>query len=136
MLKGTGKAYRNAKRLRREMTLPELLLWRQLRRRQTGYRWRKQHPVGPYTLDFYCDAAKLCVEVDGEAHGRGDRPAQDERRNAWLAENGIETLRIPAVEVLRNLDGVLGQIVEHARKRAPLHQPSAGPPPPATLGEE
>jgi very-short-patch-repair endonuclease len=136
MLKGTGKAYRQAKRLRRELTLPEILLWRQLRRRGTGYKWRKQHPAGPYTLDFYCDATKLSVEVDGAAHERGDRPARDERRDAWLAENGVETLRIQAVEVLRNLDGVLAHIAEHARKRAPLHRPSDGPPPPAELGED
>jgi very-short-patch-repair endonuclease len=66
MLKGNGKAYRRSKELRREMTLPEVLLWQQLRRNEQH--WRNQHPSGPYSLDFYCDAAKLCVEVDGEAH--------------------------------------------------------------------
>jgi len=136
MLKGTGKAYRRSKQLRREMTLPEVLLWQQLRQNGTGHHWRKQHPAGPYSLDFYCDSAKLCVEVDSEAHERGDRPERDARRDAWLAENGIETLRIPAVEVLRNLEGVLAHIGVHARKRAPLHRPSDGPPPPAELGEE
>ena len=136
MLKGTGKAYRRAKQLRREMTLPEVLLWQQLRCVQTGHKWRKQHPAGPYDLDFYCDRAKLCVEIDGEVHNRGDTPSRDARRDAWLAANGIMTLRIPAREILDNLEGALATINAVARERAPLHQPSAGPPPPAELGEE
>jgi very-short-patch-repair endonuclease len=74
MLKGTGKSYRRARELRRTMSLPEVLLWQHLRKQQTGFHWRKQHPAGPYDLDFYCDSAKLCVEVDGEAHDRG-KPA-------------------------------------------------------------
>ena len=118
MLKGTGKAYRIARALRRELSLPEVILWRQLRRQATGWKWRKQHPAGPYSLDFYCDAAKLCVEVDGEAHDRGQRPAKDARRDAWLATRGIVTLRIPAVEVLRNLEGVLAHVAETAQQRS------------------
>jgi very-short-patch-repair endonuclease len=98
------------------MSLPEVLLWQQLRRRQTGPKWRKQHPAGPYDLDFYCDAAKLCVEVDGEGHERGNRPARDARRDAWLAEQGITTLRIPASEVLNNLEGVVIFLTETARR--------------------
>ena len=117
MLKGIGKAYRIARTLRRQMSLPEVLLWRQLRRRATGWKWRKQHPAGPYSLDFYCDAAKLCVEVDGEAHDRAGRPARDARRDAWLAGRGILTLRISAVEVLQNLEGVLAHVDESARQR-------------------
>lgn len=136
MLKGTGKAYRQSKKLRREMTLPEVLLWQQLRRNTSDQHWRHQHPAGAYSLDFYCDAAKLCVEVDGEAHGRGDRPEQDARRDAWLAAKGVATLRVPAAEVLRNLEGVVRLVIEHARERAPLHRPSDGPPPPAELGED
>jgi very-short-patch-repair endonuclease len=118
------------------MSLPEVLLWQQLRRRKTSLRWRKQHPAGPYDLDFYCDAAKLCVEVDGQAHDRGSRPARDAHRDAWLAEHGIATLRIRATDVLRNMEGVLEWIAIHARERAPLHRPSDGPPPPAAPGEE
>ncbi|WP_349290416.1 endonuclease domain-containing protein [Sphingomonas sp. 3F27E9-B] len=112
------------------------MLWQQLRRNGTGHRWRRQHPAGVYSLDFYCDAAKLCVEVDGEAHERGSRPARDARRDARLAANGILTLRIPAAEVLGNIEGVVRAVSEHARKRVPLHRPSDGPPPRDELGEE
>jgi very-short-patch-repair endonuclease len=118
------------------MSLPEILLWQQLRRKVTGRKWRKQHPAGPYTLDFYCDAVELCVEVDGEAHNMGEEPARDARRDAWLAARGITTLRIPAAEILANIEGVLAWIELHARKRAPLHRPSDGPPPPAELEED
>ena len=136
MIRGTGKSYRRARTFRREMSLPEILLWRQLQKRQTGYKWRKQHPAGPYALDFYCDAAKLCVEVDGEAHDRGGQPRKDALRDAWLEGHEIATLRVPAAEILGNLAGVLAVINAHARKRAPLHRPTNGPPPPDELGED
>ncbi len=119
MLKGNGRSYRRAKRLRREMSLPEVLLWQQLRGRD-GEKWRKQHPAGPYVLDFYCDAVRLCVEVDGEAHARGAAPEDDARRDAWIAGQGVATLRVPAVDVLDNLEGVLlliGEVLA-ARRRA------------------
>ena len=119
MLKGTGLAYRRAKRLRREMSLPEILLWQQLRANQTGLHWRKQHPAGPYDLDFYCEKATLCVEVDSEAHERGDRPQRDAARDAFLARHRIFTLRVRAVDVLQNLEGVMTHIVEAARTRTP-----------------
>ncbi|WP_204270871.1 DUF559 domain-containing protein, partial [Escherichia coli] len=58
-------------------------------------RFRKQHAAGPYVLDFYCAPAMLAIEVDGEAHARGDRPARDATRDAWLAEQGVKVLRYP-----------------------------------------
>ncbi len=118
MLKGNGRSYRRAKRLRREMTLPEVLLWQTLRGRG-GEKWRKQHPAGPYILDFYCDAVRLCVEIDGEMHAHGTAPAADARRDAWLAAEGVATLRIPAVEVLNNFDGLvmwIGEVVAERRR--------------------
>jgi very-short-patch-repair endonuclease len=93
-----------ARRLRRRMSLPEVLLWKVLRGSGIGLHFRKQHPLGPYVLDFYCDEAKLAVEVDGYAHGTDDRPERDARRDAWLAEKGVRTLRISAREVLRSPD--------------------------------
>ena len=77
-MSATNKAYKNARRLRRELTLPEKLLWVRLRRSDLNF--RRQHPIGHYVLDFYCPAAKLAIEVDGAAHDFGDRPARDDRR--------------------------------------------------------
>ena len=116
MLKGNGRSYRRAKQLRRAMTLPELLLWQQLRR-HADEKWRRQHPAGPYVLDFYCGAVRLCVEVDGEGHARGTAPATDARRDAWLLAQGVATLRVPAAAVLRNLDGVVVWIGEAVAER-------------------
>ena len=93
-----------ARRLRRRMSLPEVLLWKVLRGSGIGLHFRKQHPFGPCVLDFYCDAAKLAVEVDDYAHGTEDQPERDARRDAWLAAKGVRTFRIAAREVLRSPD--------------------------------
>ena len=100
-----------ARKLRRSMSLPEVLLWRELRKKPNGIQYRRQHPAGPYVLDFFCAPANLAIEVDGEAHNRGDRPIRDEARDKWLHGQGIRVMRIPANDVLRNLDGVLQFIV-------------------------
>jgi len=85
------------------MSLPEVLLWQALRRDAMGRRIRRQHPVGPYVLDFYCSDAKLAIEVDGFAHSTAGAPAHDARRDAWLAGQGIRTLRLPAFDVLASV---------------------------------
>ena len=100
----------HARQMRRHMELPEVLLWIQLRRRTLGLRFRRQHPVGPYVLDFYCPQAKLAVEIDGYSHEVADRPQRDERRDAWLAGRGVRTIRLPAREVLKDMDGALATI--------------------------
>jgi very-short-patch-repair endonuclease len=107
---GPPQTIQRAKRLRRELSLPEALLWQELRKRPAGLKFRRQHPAGPYVLDFYCDALRLAIEVDGEAHARGDRPARDNARDAWLALRGVRTLRVPAREVLEDLGAVLRYI--------------------------
>jgi len=99
--------------MRRRLTPPEALLWVALSRgRLAGLHFRKQHPVGPYVLDFYCSSARLAVEVDGEWHDY--RLATDARRDAWLEGQGIRTLRISAEAVRVNLDGVVDCIAEAA----------------------
>ena len=130
MLHGPKSTQDNARTLRRAMTLPELLLWRELRRRPGGLRFRRQHPAGSYILDFFCPAIKLAVEVDGEAHNRGDRPAKDQRRDAWLAAQGVRVMRIPARDVLERLDAVVAMIAAMASAARYPSTSFAGPPPP------
>ena len=117
------------------MTLPEIILWQWMRERPGGLRCRHQHPIGRYSLDFYCPSAKLAIEVDGEAHNRGDQPQHDAERDAWVAGQGIRTLRIAAIDVMNDLDAVTRLILAE-RGIFPLHQPSAGPPPHAAHRED
>ena len=136
--KGRARSVKQARSLRTEMTLPEVMIWQALRRQSTGLKFRRQHATGAFILDFFCSDAGLAIEIDGEAHSQGDRPRRDEARDAWLREAGIETLRIPAVEVLRDANAVVRGIVANATARLPLHHPASpgGPPPRGELGEE
>jgi very-short-patch-repair endonuclease len=118
MLQGFGETNARSKRLRREMSLPEVLLWRALRERPGGFKFRKSHPAGFFTADFYCHEARLVIEVDGEAHGCADRPARDARRDGWSAERDIGVLRVTAKDVLTNLDGVVQGVVARAGGRS------------------
>jgi very-short-patch-repair endonuclease len=113
------------------MTLPEVILWQVLRQRPNGLKFRRQHPSGSYVLDFFCADARLAIEVDGEAHSRGDRPTRDAKRDEWLSTAGIATLRVPAVNVLKDVDAVVRWIAAEALARLPLHHPALpdGPPP-------
>jgi very-short-patch-repair endonuclease len=97
------------------MSLPEVLLWQQLRKKVDSVQFRRQHPAGPYVLDFFSATVNLAIEVDGEAHNRGDRPQRDANREEWLQRQGIRVLRIPAADVLKNLDGVLQFIATSVR---------------------
>jgi len=115
-----------ARKLRRDMSLPEVLLWQRLRGK-VGVKFRRQHPIGNYVVDFYCREAALAIEIDGEAHSRGDRPVRDDRRDAFLKENGYQVLHIPASEVLADADRVATSIASLVAR--PLHHPADGPPP-------
>jgi very-short-patch-repair endonuclease len=101
------------------MSPPEVALWQYLRSRPDSFKFRRQHPLGPYKLDFFCHAAALAVEVDGDAHDMGDNPERDARRDSWVARRGIKTLRFLASDVMGNLDGVAAQIQEECASRCP-----------------
>jgi len=128
------KTILKARRLRREMTKPELALWDILRARPHGIKFRRQHPIGPFVLDFYCPAARIAIEVDGMAHDMGSNPERDARRDLWLCNQDIEVVRFTARDVLGNLEAVVSDILR--RCAPPLHQPTAGPPPHAPHGED
>ena len=125
-MSATDKAFKNARRLRRELSLPEKLLWARLK--GAAVRFRRQHPIGHYVLDFYCPAAKLAIEVDGAAHDMGDRPRRDDVRIAWLKSQGMAVMRIAAKDVLDDPDAIADELL---RLCEPLHHSAAlsGPPP-------
>ncbi len=97
-----------AKDLRRTLTRPEKTLWALLRRNERGWHFRRQHPVGPYVLDFYCAAMKLAVEVDGPVHE--EQAERDEHRTAWLGKEGITVIRFSVEEVEMRPAAVLAAI--------------------------
>jgi very-short-patch-repair endonuclease len=110
------------------MSPAERRLWAVLRTRPGGFKFRTQHPIDPYTLDFFCHASALAVEVDGMSHDMGDNPVRDERRDQWLAARGIKTLRVLATDVRDHLDAVALLIQEECAARCPSTG-FAGPPP-------
>ena len=121
-----------ARRARRAMSLPEVLLWQRLKGAPQGISFRKQHPIGPYRADFYCAVAKLVIEVDGISHELGDRPERDEVRTRELEAKGHHLVRIPAADV-RDPDAIAASIVAIAAR--PLHRPFGTVPLPAS-GED
>jgi very-short-patch-repair endonuclease len=114
------------------MTLPEVILWQELRRGSLKQlRFRRQHPVGPYILDFFCSAARLAIEIDGTVHHNDQQSEHDARRDRWLAKESIRVLRIAAADILSDerLSDVLYGIV-----RATAPSTACGGPPPPLCG--
>jgi len=112
---------KRARRLRAEMTDAEAKLWRALRRNQLdSLSFRRQHPLGAYTLDFYCPSLRLAIEVDGGQHAEGPGLRRDELRTTWLESKGIVSIRFWNNDVLTNLNGVLEVIAQVASQRRAL----------------
>jgi very-short-patch-repair endonuclease len=108
---------KRARQLRKALTPQELGLWLRLKNRQLGgFRFRRQHPVGPYILDFYCPERRLAVEIDGEVHNQPDQIAHDRRRDAYCLDRGIATLRLSA-DCLKNPDRAATDILDSLRCR-------------------
>lgn len=107
------EAIDRARRLRREATLPERLLWGILRNGQLGgLKFRRQHPIGPYIADYYCHAAKLIVELDGDSHDATGE--YDLRRDDYMRRQGLRVLRILNDDVLKEIEAVAVAILAAA----------------------
>jgi very-short-patch-repair endonuclease len=86
-----------ARELRKNLTEPERALWKQLRDAQLGFRFRRQHNLGEFVLDFYCPALRLAIEVDGSSHH--DRQGYDAMRDAYVERQGIRVVRVWNMEI-------------------------------------
>ena len=96
------------------MTPPEARVWSRVRAgRLNGLKFKRQHPVDPYMLDFYCPEAKLAIEIDGLMHDAG----RDARRTAWLNARGIAVIRFAAIDVRDRVEDVLEAILAAIRER-------------------
>lgn len=101
----------SARRLRREATNAEALLWELLRDRQLGgWKFRRQVPMPPFILDFYCSKARLVVELDGGHHAEPAHAQADEERSRKLDLLGIRVVRLWNGEVMEETEGVMERI--------------------------
>ena len=108
-----------ARFLRKNATDCERILWRHLRNRNFArYKFRRQHPIDHYILDFYCPALKLAVELDGSGHGYRLRETRDIARDQFLAGQGISVIRFWNHQVRKELDSVLQAIWLAIEKRS------------------
>jgi very-short-patch-repair endonuclease len=113
-----------ARQLRKDETWAEKLLWRWLRdRRFSSYKFRRQHPLGDYYLDFFCEEAELNVELDGSQHGFPGQQNHDAEREKFLQSRGIKTLRFWNSHLRRNAQSIRDTIFEELQKRAPRPLP-------------
>ena len=105
-----------AKGMRKKMPDAEFRLWCELRNHGLdGLGFRRQHPIGRYIVDFFCPAAKLIVEVDGEQHALSGHPAKDATRTQWLEAQGYTVVRFWTNEVMDDLDAVCTAILAASR---------------------
>ena len=117
-MRAPKKIVGRAQSLRRTLSMPEAQLWSRLRARPPGQPvLRRQHPIGPYVLDFYGAKARLAIEIDGVSHDMGDRPHADERRDAWLKKHGVTVMRIPAAELRYHFDEAADAVVRMASEK-------------------
>ena len=112
MITGPKDALLRARELRASMSLPEVMLWKELRKRPGGFKFRRQHPAGRYVLDFYCAAARLAIEVDGWGHDSPDARSRDDARSAHLRSQGIATVRVPATVIMNDTAKAVDRLVE------------------------
>ncbi len=124
-------AIERARQLRAGLTIPEKRLWSRLRAdRLAALRFRRQHAIGPYIVDFYCPAAHLIIEIDGRSHQSPEAASADRQRSAYLAGQGLRVIRFTNDEILRSLDGVVKSIMREIdspgsfQRSAPLPYPS------------
>ncbi|MBK6765406.1 MAG: endonuclease domain-containing protein [bacterium] len=102
--------WNRAQQLRRELATSEKLLWRQLRNDQLGARVRRQHPIGPYIVDFFVPSCKLVIELDGDSHFTPEQEAHDLRRTEFLGQQGLRVLRFQNHTVKEAIGGVIERI--------------------------
>ena len=113
------------RRLRSNMTGPETRLWSRLRARQLqGLKFRRQHGIGRYIVDFYCPEQSLVIEVDGDSHADADQILKDQHRDRYFQSLGLPVIRYANDDILKNLDGVLEDLAERLSSGSTSPRPS------------
>lgn len=121
---GEATKLKIARRLRKSQTWAERLLWSWLRgRRFWDYKFRRQHPFGPYILDFFCKEAMVAVELDGWGHGHAAKRRRDTERDKWLEAQGVKVLRFWNWQLRRERRAVREKILRTLWERSPRTAP-------------
>jgi len=109
--------FRTAKVLRKKMTEAEKKVWKELRNRNlSGYKFRRQHPVGQYIVDFYCPGRGLVIEIDGGIHNEPEKHEKDQNRQAELDRLGLKVIRFTNEEVQGDIENVMLKIEQALKK--------------------
>ena len=116
-----------ARLLRKHDSWAEQLLWTWLRdRRFSNYKFRRQHPFGPFVLDCFCLEARLNIELDGFQHGSPEHRANDMQRDQWLELRGVKVLRFWSSHLRRDKEMIRNAIGQALQERAPQTVPAYG----------
>ncbi len=113
--------------LRHNMTSPERRLWFNLNKQQLGVKFRRQHGIGNFIVDFYCPSMKLIIEIDGHSHFTAEAQHADQLRDCYLESLNLTVLRFTNLQITSEIDAVLASIkqtLEQIQKRQTPHQPS------------
>jgi very-short-patch-repair endonuclease len=101
------------KGLRNNLSPAEAILWNQIKNNKLGVKFRRQHGIGSYILDFYCSKCKLCIELDGGTHDNEKAYHYDQNRSSFIENCDIKVIRFLNNDVYKNLDGVLIEIKKY-----------------------
>lgn len=105
------------------MTKAEIILWSKLKEKQlNGLKFRRQHGINNYVVDFYCPESRLAIEIDGGVHYYNSRITYDKQRQEEIEALGIKVLRYTNNDVVKNLEGVLNDIIKTTTPLSPPFQ--------------
>ena len=114
-----------ARELRQPQTTAESTLWNLLRNSNLKYKFRRQHPIDFFIIDFYCAEAKLLIEIDGPSHFEKEQQDYDQARTEYLEASGYKVIRFTNDDVRYNIHAVVTEIMEEVEKRVERNDPSS-----------
>lgn len=108
--KASPLIFEMARELRRQQTHAETILWGYLKTKPSGYKFRRQHPLGIYIVDFYCHKLKLVIEADGSIHDVKEIKEHDRERQSAIEKSNIKVIRFTNDQILNELETVIEEI--------------------------
>jgi len=112
------------KNLRNNSTVPEQILWQYLKNKKLGVKFRRQHGIGNYIVDFYCPELKLAIEIDGATHSEAEEVEYDTRRDNFLRMQGVEVRRYTNVNVKNSTGGIIEDLMRVIGRKKKNQNPS------------